>query len=93
MSEMLTVATSGVGAFSSFLPPIHEVRKSVNDPKMKNDVRTGEVIACVVLLAVGGVASMATKSRVPVITAAIFAAGFVCLYESVLAATPKEVKP
>jgi hypothetical protein len=87
----LLSVTASVTVFTALLPPFSEVRKATGNADMTNDVRMGELASGVLVVAIGLTASSMTKSPVPAMTSVVFAAALVCMYESVLAATPKEL--
>lgn len=91
-NAVLLSVTSSVGVFTAILPPLSDVRKSRGDADMMNDVRLGEVAAAALVVAIGVVGSSMSGSGVPLFAAVVFAGALVWLYESVLAATPKESK-
>lgn len=89
-SAALLTVTASVSVFTALLPPFADVRKATGDEDMVNDVRMGEIASGALVVAIGLTASSMTNSPVPAMTACVFAAALVCMYESVLAATPKE---
>lgn len=91
-NAVLLSVTSSVGVFTAILPPLADVRKSVGNADMVNDVRMGEAAAAALVIGIGLVGSSLTKSPVPAMASVVFAGVLVCLYESVLVATPKEIK-
>lgn len=86
----LIAVTSSVGVFTSLMPPFAEVRKSIGNPDMVADVRMAEIAAGSLVVTIGVIASSMAKSPVPAMVSAVFAGALVCMYESVLVATPKE---
>ena len=88
--SMLSV-TQTVAVFTALSPSISEVRKSVNDPAMANDVRMAEALSASIVIGIGITATMLVKSPVPAAVSLVSAAGFVLMYESILRTTPKEV--
>jgi hypothetical protein len=88
--SMLSV-TQAVAVFTALTPSISEVRKSVNDPVLSNDVRMAETLAATIVVGIGITATMLTKSAVPATVSIAAAAMFVFMYESVLRSTPKEI--
>lgn len=78
--------TSGVTAFSTFLPKISEVRKTdpAVDPSFAADVRMGEVAAVTLTLGIGAIVSSFTKSSAPVVTGAVISLTLIVIYESAL---------
>lgn len=80
--------TQGISAFTTFLPPIAELRKAdpMYDTSTAADVRLGEVAAVTLTVGVGVIASSLTGSPVPAFTAVVVAAALVCLYETTLRA-------
>lgn len=76
-----------VSAFSSFLPPLSQVRKATaENSEMIGDVRLGEIAAVTVSLGTGAIASSLTGSPVPILAGAVMALVLVCLYETALRA-------
>jgi len=90
-SSLLSV-TSALTAFPALLPPLSDVRKATGNADMTNDVRMGEAAASALVISTGIIASTLTKSPIPAMAATLAALGLVCMYESVLSATPKETK-
>jgi hypothetical protein len=88
---LLSVAT-GISVFTSLLPPLADVRKSVGDVDMIHDVRLGELASFGLVTSVGITASSLTNSPVPAMLSIVAALALVCMYESVLQATPTEKK-
>jgi hypothetical protein len=77
--------TQAIGAFSTFLPPLADVRKgSATDPEFAADVRVGELAAVALTLGVGVIVSGLTGSVAPTVVAALTGGGLVFLYESTL---------
>lgn len=84
-SVSLLAMTQAIGAFTTFLPPLTDVRKgSLSDPDFAADVRVGEVAASALTIGVGAIVSSLTGSPTPTIVAGITALGLVVLYESTL---------
>lgn len=74
-----------VSAYSFFLPPLREVRKSSPaEPGMRGDVRMGQMAAGVVSVSVGIMLSVLSSSRIPLIVAIIMALVVGMLYETAL---------
>lgn len=90
-SAALMTMTSGLGSFTALLPELSDVRKSVGNMDMVNDVRMGEMAAVTLTLGIGISASVITKSPVPGTVAVVSALALVVMYESVLRSVPKEV--
>lgn len=90
VASTLLAVTSSVTVFTALLPPFSEVRKSVNEPHIVNDVRLGEVASLTLVVAIGVTASALTHSPVPAAASIVAGIALVCMYESVLSATPKE---
>lgn len=88
-SATLLSVTQSVVCFSSLLPPLSEVRKSVGDEDTVNDVRIGEFAASALVVAIGVTASTLTGSPIPAMVSVLSAAALVVMYESVLATQPK----
>lgn len=91
-NAVLLSVTSSVGVFTSLLPPFAEVRKAQGNEDLTNDVRMGEIAAGSLVVTIGLIASSMVKSPAPAMVSVAFAAGMVAMYESVLAATPKETQ-
>lgn len=89
-SVSLLAVTSSVGMFTSFLPPLSDVRKTVGEPDVANDVRLGEAAAAALAIAIGLMASSMTGSPVPAMLAIVCVGSLVIMYESILRSTPKE---
>lgn len=92
---MLSV-TSSIGIFTSLLPPISEVRKTVagssDHRSTVEDVRMGELAAGALAIAIGITASSLSGSPLPGMASVVAAIGIIALYESILRATPVEKK-
>jgi hypothetical protein len=87
--------SSGVSAFSTFLPKITDIRKANpnDDVSFAADVRMGEVAAAALTIGVGAIVSSLTGSSAPTVVAVIVALGLVIMYESTLRANrPMERK-
>lgn len=84
--SVTTVAlTTAVGAFYQMLPPISEVRKqATTNSSFAADVRVGEIAATSIALGIGAISSSLSGSPTPIIVSAVFALGFIFLYESTL---------
>lgn len=80
----LLAATQAITAFSTFLPPISEVRRSSGDPEFAADVRMGEVAAVLLTVGVGVVASSIVGTAVPLAISVFSAVLLVVLYETAL---------
>jgi len=96
MSENVTASTliaitAGTAVFTSLLPPLHDVRKSLADEGMVNDVRMGEGASSALVIGIGVVAAVMTRSPVPLLASVVATAAMVVMYESVLATQPKEM--
>lgn len=91
-----TLAISqAIGSFNAFLPKLAEIRKATpaDDPSFAADVRTGEVAAVALTVAVGAIVSSLTGSHTPAVVSVVCAVGLVVLYESTLRADrPMEPK-
>ena len=84
--------TQALGSFGSFLPPLREVRKGNprEDPELTKDVRTGELAAAAVTLAVGAVMSSLTQDPTPAVVALVISVTLIAVYECTLRhGTPK----
>jgi len=82
-----------VSIFNSLCPPFHEVRQATaNNPVIANDVRTAEIAAVSLTVAIGLIGSGITKSPVPAMLAIVAAGALVVMYESVLRTHPTEKK-
>lgn len=91
-SASLLSVTQSVGVFGSMLPSFGEVRKTMGDPAVINDVRMGELAASGIVISVGLIASIMVDSPVPAMIAVGCSGAMVLMYESVLQSTPKEAK-
>jgi len=80
--------TQGIGAFTTFLPRLSDVRKADpnTDTDIAADVRLGEIAAVTATLGIGIITSSLTGSPVPAYTAVAMSAILVCLYECTLRA-------
>jgi hypothetical protein len=85
-------ASTSIGVFTGILPEFSEVRKSVGDEAMTNDVRMGEVAAAALVVGLGLLASSITDSPAPAIASVACAAVLVIMYEAILQSTPTEKK-
>lgn len=84
----LLAVTSSVSIFNNLCPPFHEVRQaSATDTTMAKDVRTAEIAAVSLAVAIGLIGSGMTKSPVPAMLAIVAAGALVVMYESVLHTT------
>lgn len=93
VSASLLSVTQSVGVFTTVLPPFAEVRKTVGDPGVTNDVRMGEAVASALVISIGLIASAMVKDPAPAMIAIVAAGGMVVMYESILRQTPKESMP
>lgn len=84
--------SSSVSVFNSLLPPFSEVRKSVGELDMVNDVRMGEIASFALVVGIGVTATMLTKSPIPAIVSVVSAVALVMMYEAALQTTPREMK-
>ena len=84
---MLSV-TSALTAFTTFLPPLSDVRRATDDGDFAADVRMGEVAAALLTMGVGSVASAVSGSGVPFAISVLTAATLVLLYEYTLRGRP-----
>jgi len=81
----VTVATMMLSGFSTFLPPLREVRQaSPNDPTMRNDVRHGQMSAGVMALGIGALMSWLGASPVPLYVAFAATLLYATIYELAL---------
>jgi hypothetical protein len=88
-SAALLAMTQAIAAFTTFLPPLAEVRKkSIDDPLFAGDVRVGELAAVSLTIGVGTIVSGLTGSNAPIVVSLITAFGLVVLYESTLRSVP-----
>lgn len=79
--------TQSIGAFTTFLPPLTEVRKkSQEDKEFAGDVRLGEIAAAGLTIGVGTIVSGLTGSSAPILVSILMAVGLIVLYESTLRA-------
>jgi hypothetical protein len=70
---------------------LHDVRKSLSDEGMDNDVRMGEAASSALVIGIGIIATVLTRSPVPLLSSMVATAAMVVMYESVLATQPKEL--
>lgn len=89
-ASTLVAVTAGMTVFTSLLPPLHDVRKSIADEGMVNDVRMGEGAAAALTIGIGVVATGLSHSVSPLLFSILATAAMVVMYESVLATQPKE---
>lgn len=92
VSASLLSVTSGIGVFTGLLPELSEVRKTLPDTDVANDVRMGEFAATALVVGIGVTATAMTKNPAPFIISIVSAIVLVSMYESVLHATPVERK-
>lgn len=93
-SMSILAMTQAIGTFTTFLPPLTEVRrKSIDTPSFALDVRVGELAAAGLTIGVGAMISSLTRTSTPTVIAAITAAGMITLYELTLRATPDSALP
>lgn len=80
--------TQGIGAFTTFLPKLSDVRKAnpTDDPAMAADVRLGEIAAVSATVGIGIITSSLTGSPIPAYTALAMSLVLVTLYECTLRA-------
>lgn len=94
VSTSILAMTQAIGTFTTFLPPLTEVRrKSMDSPSFVMDVRVGEIAAAGLTIGVGAMISSLTKTTTPTLVAAVTAAGMILLYEMTLRATPDAALP
>lgn len=91
-STSLLAITSSIGIFNSLCPPFHTIRQATGDPRTVADVRTAEVAAVALTVAIGLIGSGMTKSPLPAVLSVVAAGALVLMYESVLRSTPIEMK-
>ena len=91
-SASLLSVTQSIGTFTALLPKLSDVRKATHDSDVVHDVRMGEVASTALVVSVGVIAYSMVKSPVPAMVAIVSAGALVLMYESVLQATPKEVR-
>jgi hypothetical protein len=90
-SAALLAMTQAIGAFTTFLPPLAEVRKkTLDDPLFAGDVRLGEVAAVGLTIGVGAIVSGLVGSNAPMLVSVVTAVGLVFLYESTLRSNPSQ---
>ena len=87
---VLIAVTSSVGVFTALLPEFADVRKSVGNEDMTNDVRMGELASVALVVGIGLIATSVIDSPAPAIAAVVVSAALVLMYESVLQSTPKK---
>lgn len=91
-AAVLSVATlavnQGVSAFTSFLPPISDIRRAnpADNPDVAADIRMGEVAAITLTVGIGAVCSSLSGSNVPIVVAVTTSLILIALYESTLRA-------
>ena len=88
-ASLLCVTTS-VATFTTVMPKMSDVRKSIGNPGVTNDVRMGEITASVIAVGTGLLASSLTKSKLPLMVSLLSVIALVVMYESVLKSTPQE---
>lgn len=74
------VAVEGAHAYSAFLPSIFTIRR-FRDTQTQKDIRDGEVIGSLFVLALGGVVAAITRSALPLLLAMVTAGVMVSVYE------------
>lgn len=85
LGPSMVALTTGIGLFTTFLPPLTEVRKnSRTDSEFVSDVRWGQAAAAALTLSLGGIAAVYVNDPAPLILAVAFAGGLVLLYEMAL---------
>lgn len=89
-SAVLLSVTASVGVFTALLPEFTDVRKSVGNESMTNDVRLGEIASAALVVGIGLLASSVTDSPAPAIASVVCAAVLVVMYETVLQSKPTE---
>ena len=92
VSASLLAITASVGVFDNLLPQFSDVRKSLGELDMANDVRMGEVAAFALVVGIGVTATILTRSPIPATVSILSAAVLVLMYETALQTTPKEMR-
>lgn len=92
ISSSLMGVTTSVGIFTAFLPKINEIRHTPPTSEEAKGIRTGEIAATALTVAIGATASTLVKSPYPVALSLASALAMVCMYEMILntPATAKE---
>lgn len=84
-----------ISSFTTFLPPLAEVRKAgPDDADIAGDVRLGEIAASAVAIGVGAIASSLLGDPTPTLIAALVAFALILVYETALRGNrPMDPKP
>lgn len=81
----VTVTTLMMSGFSTFLPPLREIRQaSKTDDTMRNDVRNGQVAAAILALGVGVLMSWLSQSPMPLYVGIAATLLYATIYELAL---------
>jgi hypothetical protein len=92
-SVALLSITASVSIFGQLCPPLVEARRNMagaNSPTY--DIRTGEIAATSLALAIGFIGTSLTGSKLPLMFAGLAAIILVATYEGILHMTPQEIK-
>lgn len=83
----IAIAVLGADSFHKFLPPISDVRAaSLDDTKMKADVRAGELVVGITVATVGILASSIAGNSLPLFVGGMSYLAMVGTYEYLLRA-------
>lgn len=74
------VAVQAATLFTQFMPPLHELREK-NGVKASHDARPGQLVAVIMALSIGGIASVLADDPAPLIVSGVTAAGLCIVYE------------
>src|SRR3954471_3444037 len=81
------ILSQGISSFTTFLPPLAEVRKaSADEPGTAGDVRLGEVAAATLTIGLGAIASSVVGDPLPTYISIVVSIALICIYESALRA-------
>lgn len=81
----VTVAGMMMSGFTTFLPPLREIRQSNGtDSTMRNDVRYGQVASGILALGVGALMAYLSGSSTPLYIALFTTALYAVIYELAL---------
>lgn len=74
-----------ISSFTTFLPPLSDVRKAgPDDADMAGDVRLGEIAATALAVGVGAIASSLLGDPTPTVIALLVALALIVVYETAL---------
>lgn len=81
----VTVAGMMMSGFTTFLPPLREIRQATpGDATMRHDVRYGQCAAGTLAVGVGGLMSWLTGSSTPIYIAIFTTLLYAAIYEMAL---------